>query len=139
MKYIITKKQYNFILEQQYGDIISLGGDSTSSQGGYGDIITFGKPKAAATTTTGQTTSNPNEFIIYSDVRQSRSVGKYTLRNMRETTSKNYEVDLVSFKMSTTCDKLKAGDYGFNYLGGNYYSKDLARKVGLKFNCKLKE
>lgn len=140
MKYVITQKQYNLIIEQQYGDIISLGGTATPDPNaiGYGDIIPLSgkKSQPQATTTTDK---NKTKFDVFTDINQKRIFGNYPLKKIREISNKQYELELGPLKMTTNCEKLKKGDYSFSFSGRNLYSKELAKKVGEQFNCKLKD
>ena len=138
MKYIITEEQYKkLISEQGYGDIINIDSKEApvSNKASYGDISTLEGGKIPTATSSAKTTTD--KIDIFADSNLLKKDGSYTLKGMKQLQNKTIQIDFSSFKATTDCERIKKGDFSFDYSNTKKYSKDLAKKVGEKFGCKF--
>lgn len=133
MKYIISENQYQFLLqtEQEYGKQIKMAPETTTS--GY----EYGKQISSSSDTTNTADTQSNKFVefntkIFKDKEEKTSYGNYPVKKITKLQDSSIEIDLGSFKVKTTCEKVLKNDTSFQYNNNTYYSKELASKTGCK-------
>ena len=115
------------------------GSTSTAQQGTeYGELVgddVVNKVKSNVTGSASQVnmsgSKSKNTVVLYKDQAESQAVNNqgYPVKGIRKKSDGKIEVNLGSFTVTTDCTKISKNDNGFDYSGGQYYSKALLEQT----------